>query len=693
MLRTLKRFHLQRGERYDAALQVSNIALTYLYESRFADCLKASEVSARLFGSVRETRRQAQSWHNEALCLWGMGRLPEAMQLFERGLPEIGPEPVPSIYLSALNNTGLADYAVQHFDESLQLFDRALRFEDKVQFRRAEGVTRYGIGMDYYALGDRERAREFLEQSLAIRTEALDSRGRMQVFRALASVDADDGRMDKAVAWDREALGLAVAPASIERIKIQLAVHVGALGQFDPAKAELDRVISSGTRVDPDIQAEALLQRGVLLRKMGRVTDALADLAEARRRLRPLGNVSEEFAANLERARTLRLAGEPIEALAAVDEALREADAVRLQTANPEFRLQLQTPLRAAYDLKIELLRARYDHAVAAGQRKAASELAEIAFTTADASRARSLADLAAQEYSPEVRRELAADFRQRESLYEELAGHEFILEQHFDHAGSGDARTRRLKSDIADLERQLDTVNTRIATRAGAGERDAVGGGRRVSVPRVPANTALISYWLGAESAYAWVVLPEHIYWARLSSPQDIGTLATTFQRSLKGFVDVPPEQRVKDSRALSEEVLGPIEQWVATTPQWVVIPDGALDYVPFAALMTLENGAGTFVITRHDVALTPAAWMLETVENRPLPATPGSLLLVADPVYQPDDARLAPIKAAGKPIQAPKRDPLDRAREDYRRLPFTAQEASGIAAEFPAGSVDELL
>ena len=280
----------------------------------------------------------------------------------------------------------------------------------------------------------------------------------MATVRALATVEADDGRPDEAIKWDREALRLAVAPASIERIRIQLAVHVAATGQLDEAKAQLDQVISSGTRVDPGIQAEALLQRAVLLRKLDRLKDALADLAQARPRLHRLGNVTEEFAANLELARALRLGREPTEALVAVDEALQAVDAVRLQTANLEFRLQLQAPLRAAYDLKIELLRARYDDSLAAGRQREADGLAAAAFAAADASRARSLADLAAEQYSPELRRELAPEFRRRESLYEELAGRQFALEQHFDHAGSQDARSRGLISDIAGLERQLDT-------------------------------------------------------------------------------------------------------------------------------------------------------------------------------------------------------------------------------------------
>ena len=105
-----------------------------------------------------------------------------------------------------------------------------------------------------------------------------------------------------------------------------------------------------------------------------------------------------------------------------------------------------------------------------------------------------------------------------------------------------------------------------------------------------VPANTALISYWLGAESAYAWVVVPEAIRWTRLSSPEEISKLAREFHRSLSRTFDVPVEVRLQDSRALSGRVLAPIESQLGSAAQWVFIPDGALDYVPFTALTMSE-------------------------------------------------------------------------------------------------------
>src|SRR5207302_890170 len=136
-------------------------------------------------------------------------------------------------------------------------------------------------------------------------------------------------------------------------------------------------------------------------------------------------------------ARGLRMTGRPRAALAAVEGALGQSDAVRLQSANPELRAQLQAPLRTAYDLELELLRERYERAIAAGRDKEADAIAAAAFVSADASRAQSLGDVAAQKYSPAVRRALASEFQRREALYRELAARQFALDARVDRSGS----------------------------------------------------------------------------------------------------------------------------------------------------------------------------------------------------------------------------------------------------------------
>lgn len=688
----LSRFHLQRGETYDGAQLLNFLAVANAYQGRFNDCVAASSVSSGLFAKLHETVHLAQAWQNRALCLWGLGRVPEARQWFERALSRIGPESDQILYLAVTNNTALLNYAVGRFDESLLLFDRALSFEQRTQRHRDEAQSLYGIGVTYYALGDRARAREFLERSLAIRTAALDRRGRVNTLRALATIDADEGRVDEAIAFDREALSLAVEPTYIQRIRIQLAVLTAASGQRDDAKAQLDEIIAGAAGPDPLIQAEALLQRGVLLRQMGQLRAALRDITATRPRLRGLGSASEEFAASLELARTLRLAGEPRAALTVVDEALRQTDAVRFQSADPTLRSGLQAPLRSAYDLKIELLRARYEGAIAAGRIAEADTLAAAAFATADASRARTLADVAAQQYSPAIRRSLAGEFRRREQLYEDLAGHRYALEARRDRAGSADERARHMLAAIAELERQVDTVNARIAARSNAEAGQQHADVDAASPPRLPAGTALVSYWLGSESAYAWVVAAKAVHWTRLSAPAAVSGRAMAFHGSLTRLVDVPLATRLGDGAALYAMILEPLESWLRGARTWLIIPDGALDYVAFAALAPAAPRAPSFVVMQHDVALVPAAWLLKMRLHRPAPPARRSLLLVADPVYQADDPRLATVRTAAAGSAALPRDSPDAARMDLRRLPFTAREAAAIAAQFPPAEVDEL-
>jgi CHAT domain-containing protein/tetratricopeptide (TPR) repeat protein len=684
LLRQLSAFHLARGERYDAALQLNNIGITYYYQGRYRQCITAYDSASRLFGELRELQRRAQSWQNAALCYWGLGQMQQVLYWSQHALAEIGPQPYPDIYLNLVNNAALADYALGRYDEALRLHDIALDLAQKIQSPRQEGYALYGIGEDYYALGDAERARPYLERSLTLRTVAVDGRGRMATLRALATINGDQGRVQQALAADREALQLAVSPPVKERIRIQLAVHTAAAGQPTEAVRALDEILQDAQAYQV-IRGEALLQRGVLRRELGQLGAAQTDLNSARTILHGFGSLNEEFAANLELARILTLQHKTAAALGAVERALRLADAVRVQSSNPELRSELQAPLRAGYDLKIELLREEYEAAAASGHAAQSARLAAAAFVTADAARAHSLAEVAAERYPPAVQRELAPGLQRREALYRELASRRFVLEGRLERAGAEDAAVRKLITDIAEFERQIDMINTDIALHTlpeGSGQPDTT-----ARLPRLPADTALITYWLGAVSAYAWVVEPQGLAWKRLPSSQSIGVSAAGLHQSLARLIDMPKERRLEAARALYALIVEPLGPSLANARHWIVVPDGALDYVPFAAL----RGADGYIVAQHDVALTPAVWMLqrrETLANAP---RGSALLLVADPVYQRTDPRLValthgqlkPIATAAAARPAP---------DDYPRLAFAQREAAGVRAQFPQGDVDEL-
>jgi CHAT domain-containing protein len=681
-LRQLRTFYLARDDRMDAALQIQNIGLAQYYGGQYREGIASFEQADQLFVQLGEQQFHAMALQSQGLCYWGLGQMQQALNLSRRALADSPPDP-PDQYVNLINNTALAEYALGHFDESLRLYDTGVSLANRIQLPRQQAYALYGIGEDYYALGDAVRARRYLEQSLELRTEKVDGRGRMTTLRALATIDGEENRVTEALTADREALALALSPPSIARIRIQLAVHTAAANHPQEALKILDDVIRNPA-TNVAIRAEARLQRGVLLAQMKELPAATADLTAARSGLHRLGSVSEEFTAELELARILREQHQPAAALAAVENALRLADAVRLQSANPELRSRLQAPLRAGYDFKIELLRNRYEQFESAGKTLEAARVATSAFLTADASRARTLADVSRESYSPGTRAGLARALREREQIYHELAARRFALGSHLERATANDPVAKRLLDEIADLQRRADVINTALATHAHGQEATPRGA---TDLPRLPAQTALIAYWLGDTSAYAWAITPNNIRWIRLGAPAIITVSAVAFHESLSRIADAPRERRLRDARALYDLVLAPLNQDLADASHWVVIPDGALDYVAFAAMQSADG----FVAAHHDVALTPAAWMLQN-EAAAVPETqPAQLLLVDDPVYERSDPRLGAQSGGTSHEAAPGIEDTLTSRH-FRRLAFSHQEATQVRGEFPRGTVDEL-
>ena len=96
---------------------------------------------------------------------------------------------------------------------------------------------------------------------------------------------------------------------------------------------------------------------------------------------------------------------------------------------------------------------------------------------------------------------------------------------------------------------------------------------------------------------------------------------------------------------------------------PRLVLVLDGALHRVPFAALRV--PGSPAALGLAHDLVQTPsAAYMTTGKKPRPVGTFPRSILAIADPVFTPGDSRVA---SEGRK--------LSTATTDLPRLPFTGE------------------
>jgi CHAT domain-containing protein/tetratricopeptide (TPR) repeat protein len=695
LLGTLERFHRARGESYDAVLQLNNHGVADLYEARYVAAGVTFAAAAREFGALHERPREGLALQNVAMAAWGRGDLVAAVRSFEQALERLTPEPYPKLYLIALTNEAIVSTATGNFDAALRLNARALGYARKIGNRAIESQVLYGLGITYYALGDRESAERYLVESLKGRSAESDARGRVASLRALGTIYGDAGHYAAAIAADEEALALSTTSTGRARMLVRLAADKAASGRIEEALKALAAVLDAPADADPGPRIEALIERGHTFRVAGRPADAIADLRAALALVHQHDSPDQDFRAELELARALRLGGEPQAALAAVDRALARGDELRRQTANPEFRALRQEPLRPAYDLKVGLLAERYRQDAQSGNAAGAARIALAALATAEDGRAQSLADLSASRMTKGQSIRLRPELERRERLYRDLAARRYRLMERESGAGADDLTAAALRSDIAGLRLELDGLNAELARRTGTSD-----GRERFAPEALPAwlgrrggDVAVVEYWLGAEEASAWTITRNGVRWTPLGATAAIADAARAFHAALRDVAVTPVQRRRELAGALYARVIAPLGRELPAGRALVVIPDGALQFIPFAALRTGDAPADRYLVEDRDVAVAPAAWWL--VAHRPpraAGAAPARFLLVADPVYAADDERLTSIRAAAG-MTTEGTDAADAARfGTLRRLPWTARETAQLAALLPAARVDQL-
>jgi CHAT domain-containing protein len=582
-------------------------------------------------------------------------------------------------------------------DVSLRQLADALQLARRVQDDVGLTYSLYVIGLVYESLGDSDRALDFYRQCLSLTTAELDVRSRMSALARAASVLRARGQVREAFAMHDEALSLA-STADFERkqIQIQRSRDLEALGQNTSALELLESVLHEA---DPGpnriIRGQALLERATIRISTGELAAAEGDLRSAIATFAAEESPVNAFTAWVALAQAQHQRGSLPQALDSVDHALNFAEEVRVQSASPELRASLLQPLRPAFDLKIALLSEAYFASDAAKEAPTQENSALQALSTAEQARARAFADFerldvgrsAAQAHLLELRR----------SLYRELAARHFQLESSLKRMADDDVRVRAIHSDIAALRVKLDETETQINAPTSTARTKRGDEGWILDRSRIPADTAIVEYWLGAQNAIAWVATRDKLTLVGLGASAKITESARAFHDSLSAF-GIPASKRLEDSAHLYASILQPLERYIAPYHTLIFAPDGALHYIPFGALRALGPERPHFLVENHDIAVTPSVRILL---NRPPEAAapsprPDRLLLVTDPVYTTDDDRLRSTAASrnAEPKETDLRSIVFRSSSgaSLPRLIYTAREAAAVASFFAPDHIDRL-
>ncbi len=685
---------LQRagGDVYGEAASLSNLCLLDLSRGELRAGLACYE---RALPRLREA--QAPELEGGALTSAGrawdvLGEPDRALELYGRALQSARAAGSRLSEAQTLNNLAVLHQEQGDSQESLVLLARALEIFRELGDRRWQARVLNNIGFVYHEAGERERALGQYEQALALWREVGDRAGEASALANLASAHTSLGDPRAALDLYRRALELRRAAGDRRgegSVLAGLARAQTALGDAAAARAGCDEAVEllrsagdlAGTADAERTRAEALLVLG----EAEKAREAFARALEISRSAR---HTVAEAHALFGLARAERRLGHAAEARAHGMAAIDVSEALRTRIGDPDLRASFSALKHQAYELRIELLMEAHRAEPAAGYDREA-------LATAERARARTLVELLG---SGGIDVRAGADpglLERRDSLLRRLSAKAARALR----GTLPKAEAEALESERQALLRELDLVEAEIRARSPAFA--DLTRPRALSAVEIRAlldpGTLLLAYSLGESRSFLWAVTPGSTESFELPGRAALETAARSYHVLLSGLDPADRRDQALAAAELSRLLLGPLllsptAARLGERQRIAILADGALHYVPFAALPLPGGGeASPPLLERHEVVQVPSVTALAAQRQilaRRTPA-PRWLAVVADPVFDPDDPRVPRVtgeKAA--PAAADVRGEIP-----FERLLASRREAEAIAGLAPPGEARTVL
>jgi CHAT domain-containing protein/tetratricopeptide (TPR) repeat protein len=674
------------GDPAAAARTLNNLGLVHRSAGEPRRALEAFERALTLFRTAGDRAREASVLNNRGEIYDLLGEPERAAESYAKALELFRSQGNRAGEAETLNNLGLLNDLVGEPQTALEQYRLALDLFRGQGDRRREAAALYNLAAIYRGLGETERARELLDRSFPLLREVGDRRGEALALSFLSQLQAEAGdpagaraSLEKALKISREIgdrQGEAWALAGLGRLEMRTGAVPAAERDLTAALA-LRRAI--GNRRG---EAESLHLLGELRAATGKAGEA-RDLFASELAIRQAGEDQDGAATALAGLARLDLAaGDLAAARVRLEEALENIESLRVRVARQDLRDTFFAGRQDAYELLIETLLRLHRAEPAAGHQIEALE-------TAERARARGLLDLlreARADLRPGIAPGLAERVQKARRLREAKAGrHARLLAEGAPAAAVEEARGEldAAFEDLAEAEAAAAAASPRYAELSRS---EPV----RFSELRshfLDGGTMLLEYALGQDRSWLWAVTPETVEVYELPPREELETAARAAAGSLRRPSGNDPAKTDQAGRealaALARTLLGPV---AGRLPERVlVVPDGALHYLPFAALPE-PGGTGEPLLAGHEVVHLPSAATLPALrQDRRAADDRGTVAVLADPVFSVDDPRVGRVRAertaAGPPAAQGERS--GGASQHFERLPWTRREAEAILAQ----------
>ncbi|MBD2338725.1 tetratricopeptide repeat protein [Calothrix sp. FACHB-156] len=711
------------------AVTYMSMGTTYTVANDYQKALEYFNQARSLFQKSGRPNEQAEVLIQISFVYDELGQQQTALDVLNQALTLQRAQKNRSREAFTLNNIGGIYASFGNYQQSLDFYNQALTLQRQIKDLPGEAATLTYIAKLYQSLGDDKLSVDTYNQALD-KFRAIGDRSQIaQIFDSLGNVSRSAKQPQKALEYYNQALKLwreqgalfqefatltgiirayeslqdysqaldaanqALALAKKQQSPFSEASALGLLGRVYLAAGDYQKSLDFSNQATskfrllgvPSGEANTLRNIGKAYNALKQYQQAIDNYNQELKLLRQLGDrtgeaetlyniaVSERDRNNLEAARNQ------------IESTIKIVEDIRTRVTSQDLRTSYFASVQKYYEFYIDLLMRSHKQQPSKGYDALALQASERA-------RARSLLDLLA---------EANADIR--EGIDPKLLETERSLQKQLD---AQEKRSLKLsssgnKTEIQNLEKQTQALleqyrQLQAKIRSTSPRYAALTQPQTLSLKQIQQqilddNTLLLEYAVGEERSYLWAVTKNSITSYELPKRAEIAAAVQEFRKVL-----ISPIQRTSPDAAatpLTQLILAPVAQQLGQR-RLVIVADGALQYIPFAALNTpsAKNGSYEPLAVNHEIITLPSASTLavlrqETAGRKP---APKALAVIADPIFSPNDER---VKRGTSPQNSNQNLDLQQlsrsARESsiaFDRLPFTRQEADTILSLVPA-------
>ncbi len=717
------------GDRSDEANVLAHLGRIYDALGEKQKALDYFNQTLPLLREVKNVSGEAAMLNNIGLIYDALGEKQKALEFYNRALPTLRAAGNRPDEAHTLVNIGLAYDSLGEKQKALNYYQQALPILHATKDYAAEAITLNNLGLLYNSLGEKPKALDYLEQARPLFIAIGDGHTGAVTLNNIGYIYDSLGKKQTALEYYEYALSVLRTVGDRNKEgetlnNIGLVYH--SLGQFEKALEYFTQALKLRRDTgDRPGEAVTLSDTGMVYDALGQTGKALDYYNESLRLSRAVEDRSVEASTLRRIALVEEKRGNLSEARAKMEGALSIIESLRTHITGQELRAAYFASVQKHFETYIAVLMHMHREQPTAGYDALALQACERA-------RARSMLEMLAESRA-DIRQGVAPALLARErSLQQKLttmAERQTRLLSGKQAAEQVSALKRELENALAEYQ-QVEAAIRTASPRYAALTQPAPMSLREIQRQTLDEDTLLLEYSLGEEKSFLWAVTPTSIKSFELPPRAEIESAATLVyellterNRQLKFETAEEKQQRVdkadKDyvqaAAKLSRMLLGPVASELEKK-RLLIVCDGALNYIPFAALPVagdVASGKYQPLILDHEVVALPSASTLAVLRRETAGRAPArkTLAVIADPVFDKNDARVKSGKKGNEPATrslngasrshqlkepAIKTSPAQTGEQEpvsIQRLPFTRLEADEILSLVPASASKKAL